>query len=149
MEDTDARHEALRRDLAGQRPAEMCRALGDSKPWLSKWLKRDAPTNATWAEHDARALQRLTTKTPVERERLVCESRHRLVQTSDAPRGVFAIQWPLQQLGVYPVPEVWTMHRILNRYTMAGQRAYQPRGMPSPALAAPPSGAPAGLGGAT
>ncbi len=136
MEDTDARHEAIRRYLAGQRPAEICRALGYSKPWLYKWLKRYDPTHASWAQNDSRAPQRLTTKTPAELERLVCEIRQRLVQTRDAQRGAFAIQWQLQQLGVHPVPEVWTINRILKRYNMAGQRAYQPRGTPYPALAA-------------
>src|SRR5215211_4856117 len=42
----------------------------------------------------------------------------------------------LQQLGAQPVLEIWTIHRLLKRYGLAGQRPYQPRGTPYPALAA-------------
>jgi putative transposase len=67
---------------------------------------------------------------------LVCEIRQRLVQTRYAQRGAFAIPWQLQQLGIQPVPEIWTIHRLLKRDGLAGQRPYQPRGTPYPALAA-------------
>jgi putative transposase len=136
MEDTDARHEAIRYSLAGQRPAEICRALGYSNPWLYKWLKRDDPTHSSWAQYDSRAPQRLTTKTPAELEWLVGKIRQRLVQTRDAQRGASAIRWQLKQLGVHPLPESWTINRILKRDALAGQRAHQPRGTPYPAFAA-------------
>jgi putative transposase len=136
MDDTQVRHEAIRRYLAGESPVEICRALGRSKPWLFNWLKRYDPLNSAWAQSHSRAPQRIATKTPQGVERLVCEIRQRLVQTRYAQRGAFAMQWHLQQLGVQPLPEVWTMNRILQRHGLVGQSPYQPRGTPYPALAA-------------
>lgn len=136
MDETQSRYEAIRRYLAGDRPAEICRALGRSKPWLYKWLKRYDPTHPAWARSRSRAPHSVAAQTPPDVERLVCEIRQRLVQTRYAQRGAFAIQWQLQQLGVRPLPAIWTINRILHRHGLAGRRAYQPRGTPYPALAA-------------
>jgi putative transposase len=136
MEETLSCYEAIRRYLAGDHPAEICRALGYSKPWLYKWLKRYDPVNPAWAQSRSHAPHHLTAKTPQAVECLVCEIRQRLVQTRYAQRGAFAIQWQLQQLGVQALPEIWTINRILHRHGLAGQRRYQPRGTPYPALAA-------------
>jgi putative transposase len=137
MEETPSRDEAIRRSWAGDRPAESYRALGRSKPWLYQWLKRDDPAHPTWAQSRSRAPHHFAAQTSQAMERLVCEIRQRLVQTRDAQRGAFAIQWPLQHLGVQPLPASWTIHRILHRYGLAGKRTYQPRATPYPALAAP------------
>jgi hypothetical protein len=136
MDETQSRYEAIRRYLAGERPAESCHALGYSKPWLYKWLKRYDPTHPAWVRSRSRAPHRLTAKTPPAVARLVCEIRHRLVQTRYAQRGALAIPWQLQQLGVQPLPEIWTINRIWPRRSLAGKRPYQARGTPSPALAA-------------
>jgi transposase InsO family protein len=58
-------------------------------------------------------------------ERLVCEMRQRLVQTRYAQQGTWAIQWQLRPLGVQPLPEIWTIHRILHRHGLAAQRLHQ------------------------
>jgi putative transposase len=81
MEDSQSRDEAIRRYLAGDRPAAICRALGRSKPWLYKWLKRYDPANPTWAQSRSRAPHHFAAQTPQAMERLVCEIRQRLVQT--------------------------------------------------------------------
>jgi putative transposase len=102
MDETQARYEAIRRYLAGERPVEICRTLGYSKPWLYTWLKRYEPPNLGWAQSRSRAPHRRTAKTPPAVERLVCEIRQLLVQTRYAQRDALAIQWPLQQLGLLP-----------------------------------------------
>jgi transposase len=121
MDEIQSRYEAIRRYLAGERPAEICRALGRSKPWLYTWLKRYDPANSAWAQSRSRAPHHLAAKTPQSVERLVCEIRKRLVQTRYAQRGAFAIQWQLQQLGVQPLPEIWTINRILHCHGLAGK----------------------------
>ena len=136
MGETQARYEAVRRYLVGERPVAICRTLGYSKPWLYKWLRRYDPTNLGWAQTRSRAPHRLTAKSPPAVERRVCEIRQRLAQTRYAQRGAFAIQWQLQQLGVQPLPEIWTINRILHRHGLAGTRPHQARGTPYPALAA-------------
>jgi putative transposase len=131
------RIDAIRRYLQGEPASAICRALGHSRYWLYKWLKRYDPADPAWAQDHSRAPRRLPAKTPAEVERLVCEIRQRLVTTKYAQRGALAIQWQLRQLGVAPLPEVWTINRILHRHGMVGQPTYQPRGTPYPTLALP------------
>jgi putative transposase len=86
MDEVQSRYEAIRRHLAGDRLAEMCRALGRSKPWLYKWLTRDEPANPAWTQSRSRAPHHLAVKTPQGMERLICETRQQMVRTRQAAR---------------------------------------------------------------
>ena len=136
MDEIRSRDEAIRRYLTGDHPAEICRALGRSKPWPCMWPKRMSrripprPRVAPVRPHH------LTGKTPQGVERLVCELQQRLVQTRYAQRGAFVIPWQLRQLGVQPLPAIWTTSRLSHPHGLAGKRPDQPRGTPYPALAA-------------
>jgi putative transposase len=131
------RIDAIRRYLQGEPASAVCRALGRTRYWLYKWLKRYDPADPAWAHDHSRRPRRLPAKPPEEVEQLVCKIRERLVTTKYAQRGAFAIQWQLLQLGVQPVPEIWTINRILKRHGLVGHPTYQPRGIPYPRLAAP------------
>jgi len=82
--------------LLGEAASAICRALGRSRYWLYKWLKRYDPANPAWA-----------------------------------------IQWHLRQLGVAPLPAVWTINRILRRHGLVAKPRYLPRGTPYPAVVPP------------
>jgi transposase-like protein len=75
MDDIQSRDEAIRRYLAGNCPAEICRALGRSKTRLYKWLKRYDPANLAWGQSRSRGPYHLTTKTLQGMERLGCKIR--------------------------------------------------------------------------
>ncbi len=66
--------------------------------------------------------------------RLVCSIRNRLVRTKYAQKGAVAIQWQLEQLGVRPLPAIWTINRILKREGLLVKPTYRPRSTPYPAL---------------
>ena len=89
------------------------------------------------AEPLFRLPQRAGPKTSRKVEHLVCQSRPRLGTTTYAQGGALGLQWQLQQLGVEPLPELWTINRILKRHGLVEKPIYQPRGTPYPALAAP------------
>jgi len=90
------RIDAVSRYLLGEAASAICRALGRSRYWLYKWLKRYDPANPAWA-----------------------------------------IQWHLRQLGVAPLPAVWTINRILRRHGLVAKPRYLPRGTPYPAVVPP------------
>src|SRR5919106_4746603 len=112
-DETPSRDAAIRRYVAGDRPAESCRAWGRSTPWLDKWRKRDDPPHPAWARRRSRAPHDVAAPTPPEVERLVGAIRQRVVQPRDAQRGAFAIPWPRQPWGVRPVPALGTLTRLL------------------------------------
>lgn len=112
---------AIRRSLPGEPASALGRAVGRSRYWLYKWLKRYDPANPVWAQDHPRTPQRVVAKTPGDVEQLVCEIRQRLVTAQYAQRGTLAIQWQLRQSGVAPLPELWTINRILTRRGLVGQ----------------------------
>lgn len=136
MEEIKRRREAIRRYLAGTRPMAIYRALGRSKPWLYKWLKRYRVGQRAWAHEQSRAPHRVVKRSSVELERMVCAIRRSLITTKYAQKGALAIQWQLQQLGVQPLPPLWTINRILKRHGLVVKPAYQPRGTPYPSVEA-------------
>ncbi|MFQ5932999.1 MAG: helix-turn-helix domain-containing protein [Nitrospiraceae bacterium] len=134
MEEQDRRIHAIRRFLQGEGVSTICRAVGRSRRWFYYWLRRYAADNPTWAQTQSRAPHRRPTKTSARLEALICAVRQRLVATKYAQKGAFAIQWQLQQLGVEPVPAIWTINRILRRHGLLVKPRYQPRGKPYPAV---------------
>ncbi len=128
------RREAIRRFLQGEAISAICRTLGRSRRWFHKWLQRYDPSRPDWARSQSRAPWHVAAKTPVAVERLVCAVRRRLQATRYAQKGALAIQWQLQQLGVAPLPTIWTINRILKRQGLVGKPSYLPRGTPYPAL---------------
>lgn len=134
---TQERIDAITRYLRGEPASAICRALGRTRAWLYKWLQRYDPTKPGWSQSQPRRPRRVAAKTPAEAERLVCEIRQRLVRTKYAQKGALAIQWQLQQLGVAPLPALWTINRILKRHGLLVKPRYEPRGTPYPAMALP------------
>jgi putative transposase len=134
---TQERLDAIRRFLQGEPPRAICRSLGRTRYWFYKWLKRYDPATPTWSQDHSRAPHRVGSKTSVEVEQLVCTIRLRLVTTKYAQRCELAIRWQLQQLGVEPLPEVWTINRILKRHGLVDKPTSPARGTPYPAWAAP------------
>jgi transposase InsO family protein len=67
---------------------------------------------------------------------MVCQIRNRLLRTKYAQKGALAIQWQLKQLGVEPLPAIWTINRILKRHGLLDKPVYSPRGTSYPALEA-------------
>ena len=50
MEDAneEERVEAIKRYLEGEKPVDICRILGKTKPWLMKWVKRYQTGKEGW-----------------------------------------------------------------------------------------------------
>lgn len=138
MEGKDLRREAVRRRLAGESPADLARDLGRSDRWVRKWLARyeEAGEGEDWAGSRSHAPLGRPTRTPEETRGLVLEVRARLEANPRAQRGALAIAWELRRLGVEPLPETWTINRILHQAGVTRPRRregrYAPRGVPYP-----------------
>lgn len=136
MSEQQQRIEAINRFLQGEPVHAICKALGRSRRWFYKWLKRYAPGDPHWANSRSRTPHRLFHKTSEAVVQWVCAIRQRLLQTKYAQKGALAIQWELQQSGLQPLPAIWTINRILKRQGLVVKPRYQPRGKPYPALVA-------------
>ncbi len=134
MGDQEHRVQAITRFLQGEQPSAICRALGRSRQWFYKWLRRYDAGNAAWAQSQSRAPKHQGRRTPGALVRVICSVRKRLQTTRYAQRGAVAIQWQLEQLGIRPVPPIWTINRILKRAGLVDKPTYVPRGTLYPAV---------------
>jgi len=112
----NVRIEAVKRFLAGERPAvEIYRSLKQNRQWFYFWLKRYDPKDANWYKDKPKAHKVVHNKTDKELETLVCSIRNKLAKTKYSQRGALSIQWELRKLGLKKIPPIWTINRIIKR----------------------------------
>jgi putative transposase len=134
MDEQQRRTRAISLYLQGKHPGTICKTLGRSRPWFYKWLKVYDPSNPHWARSQSRTPKKSPRRTAQAVVRLVCSIRNRLIKTKYAQKGAVAIQWQLEQLGVRPLPGIWTINRILKREGLLVKPKYRPHSTPYPAL---------------
>jgi putative transposase len=118
MDQRKVRISAVRRLLRGESVTSICRSLGKCRRWLYYWSHRYSPSNKRWSFDRSRAPRHQPRKVSTSAEQLVCQVRKRLLEHKYAQRGAVAIQWELRQLGVDPLPEIWTINRIIRRHKL-------------------------------
>jgi putative transposase len=138
MDEVELRREAIRRRQAGETSREVAAALGRSERWVRKWAARyeRASAGEDWAQAISRAPRSSPNRTPVQVTAQVLAVRAKLELDPRSQYGPLAIAWELQQLGVDPVPEIWTINRILSRAGVTRRRGrrpgYKSKGAPYP-----------------
>jgi len=136
------RAEAVRRRLAGESPEQIARDLGRTSRWVRKWVSRydEEGWDGDWAAGHSRAPKVSPTRTSQQVRVLVLQVRERLVANPRAQYGALAIGWELHKLGVDPVPQAWTINRIIADAGLARPRrrpaAYESKGVPYPRVPA-------------
>ena len=75
----ELRREAVRRRLAGESPEEIARALGRTRQWVTKWVRRHEAGGEEWAAGAKRGPARAPRRTAAELEMQVLAVRERLV----------------------------------------------------------------------
>lgn len=127
------RIEAVQRYLSEEGASSLADELGVSRQWLYKWVKRYHEGNEDWFKEKKRTPHLSSNKTGLKTEHLVLRVRERLESTKYAQIGASAIKWELKKLGANPLPEIWTINRILARHGKVRKREkYEPKGKPYP-----------------
>lgn len=138
MDEVELRRQAVRRHRAGEPAGRIADALQRTDRWVRKWTARAdaAVAGQDWAQSRSRAPRHSPTRTPDDLRQQVLEARARLVANPMSQYGALTIAWELQTLGVDPVPEVWTINRILADAGVTRPRGrtpgYQSKGVPYP-----------------
>jgi transposase InsO family protein len=126
---------AVKKFLQGECPTAICASLGKSRFWLYKWVKRFDPDDPTWCHDRSKCPLKRPHRTPLEIEEIVKTIRLSLYN-NDLFFGAQAIRWEMEDLGVFPLPSVRTINRILARNDLTHRRTgrYEPKGVPYPRL---------------
>ena len=128
------RQEAVRRFLAGEKPAAICSQMGLSRQWFYKWLKRYRNGDENWFEDESRRPHNNPQKTSADLEQIVVKIRQTLEKRSYSQTGAFVIQLEMRDLGITP-PPASTINRILKRNGLIIRRTkYQPVGKAYPVI---------------
>lgn len=115
------RHVAIRRRLQGERPTDICRALGRSLQWLNKWWQRYQAQPSTDFADRSRAPHSSPHRLPAPVEAAIVRVRHiREARATPTARygliGSRTSQGELQRLGIQPLPSEATIQRVLHRH---------------------------------
>lgn len=138
MDEMELRREAVRRHRAGETTERVADALGRTDRWVRKWTARAdaAAAGEDWAQSRSRAPKHSPTRTPEELRNQVLQARAKLEANPMSQYGALAIAWELHNLGIDPVPEVWTINRILADAGVTRPRGrtpgYRSKGVPYP-----------------
>jgi putative transposase len=138
MNEVELRREAVRRRQAGEATQAIADSLGRTGRWVRKWVARHdgAQAGEDWAQSRSRAPKHSPRRTPDGLRRQVLEARAQLEANPMSQYGALAIAWELQLLGIEPVPQVWTINRILADAGLTRRRGrtpgYRSKGAPYP-----------------
>src|SRR5205085_200338 len=99
----------------GESPEAIADALGRTSRWVRKWVARhdEESHEHGWARSRSRAPHSSPTRTPDELRRLILDARARLTANPRAQYGALAVAWELRHMGVEPIPERWTIERVI------------------------------------
>lgn len=116
MEETLLRKTAVELMLSGLGAVEIASRTGKSRQWVHKWIKRyQSNPDGDWSASHSRAPLVVANKTPAQVAALVVRSRKKLEGTKYAQTGATSIRYDMQSEGLGPVPQDWTINRILSR----------------------------------
>jgi hypothetical protein len=146
VSEEELRKEAVRRRRSGESAEEIAVALGRTSRWVRKWAARadDESSSAQWAQGRSRAPLSSPTRTPDDLRHLIIDARLRLEADPRGQYGALAVAWQLRCMGVDPIPNRWTIERVVAAAGLAKPRrrptGYVPKGVPYPARSAPEPG---------
>ena len=116
------RKQAIKRYSEGERPVDIYRSLGKSKPWFMKWLRRYRTGRKNWYKDLPRKPKTIRNKTDERIEKAIVRIRKLLMDGSeDANRFSFvgpeAIQYHMENIGYSTdeIPSISTIKRIVKR----------------------------------
>ena len=97
------RRRAVERYLNGESPTAIGAALGYSRWWFYKWLRRFTTNGPDWFRERSRRPHTTPTRVAASVEQLVTSLREQLDEEG-LFSGAQAIHWELSDLGVEPIP---------------------------------------------
>lgn len=130
----ELRIKAIEEYKKGKSVTEICRALGCSRQWLYKWIKRYNTKDAAWYKEESKKPKNIRRKRDKKTEEMVLEARKELVTTPFRQYGPQAIFYHLTMKDK-PSPPVWEIARILknNNATISRKkRGYVTKGKDYP-----------------
>jgi len=119
MNEYEYRQEAIRRYLAGEKVAKIASSLGKTRPWLYKWIERyESRKDDNWYKDFSKAPIKTNKKIEADIEQQILLIRQELMNEKMAQIGAISIQYEFEKRGIKPLPNVWTINRVVSRHNL-------------------------------
>ena len=122
MKEYEQRQEAIRRYLAGEKVIKIAQSLKKSRKWLHTWIKRfNERKDSIWFEDLSKAPLNIKTTLNEETEQQILLIRKELMNEKMAQIGAISIQYEFERRGIKPIPDVWTINRVISKNGLSKQ----------------------------
>jgi len=110
------RKEAIRRFLNGEKPSTIAKSLSKSRKWIYKWIHRFNEFGGVegWYSDKSRAPHNPRYSIDEDLRHQILLIRRELVALKMAQIGAIAIQYEFKRRGVQPIPQTWTINRVIS-----------------------------------
>ena len=121
-DEVEERINAIQRHVEGEKPAEIYRNIGRSKPWFYKWLNRFKTGKKGWFKGLSRKPEHSPSQTNEQIEQAVVNVRKALMDGTEGYTkysciGAEAVQFHMEEMRYKPseIPSISTIKRIIRR----------------------------------
>ena len=123
MIEYEQRQEAINRYLGGEKISKIAHALKKSRKWLYHWINRfnQKKSNSDWYKDESKAPKNTATKIGSESEQQILIIRKELMNEKMAQIGAISIQYEFERKGLKPIPDVWTINRVIAKHGLNKQ----------------------------
>jgi hypothetical protein len=126
MNDYQQRQVAVQRYILGEKVAVIARSLGKSRKWVHHWVNRynQDPNSEHWFEDNSKAPKKANRSLPDQTEHQILLVRNELAKEKMSQIGAISIQYEFERRGLKPVPEVWTINRVIAKHGLNKQKTF-------------------------
>jgi len=123
MNEYEQRQEAIRRYLGGEKISKIAYILNKSRKWVHHWINRfnHKNSNVNWYENESRAPKKAAVKIAAEIEQQIILIRKELMNEKMAQIGAISIQYEFERRSIKPIPDVWTINRVIAKHGLNNQ----------------------------
>jgi putative transposase len=123
MNEYEQRQEAINRYLLGEKISKIAHSFGKSRKWVHHWINRfkQKKDDASWYKDESKAPKNIAVKTEAEMEQQILMIRKELMNEKMAQIGAISIQYECERRGIKPVPDVWTINRLIAKNGLSKQ----------------------------
>ena len=123
MNEYEQRQEAINRYLNGEKISKIARSLTRSRKWVHLWINRfkQKKDDTDWYKDESKAPKNKTLKLDAELKQQVLMIRKELMNEKMAQIGAISIQYEFERRGIKPIPDVWTINRVIAKHGLNKQ----------------------------
>ena len=123
MGEYEQRQEAINRYLLGEKISTIAHSLHKSRKWVHHWINRfkQKKEEGDWYKDESKAPKNIAAKIEAEMEQQILIIRKELMNEKMSQIGAISIKYECERRGIKPIPDVWTINRVIAKHGLNKQ----------------------------